>query len=284
MIKTLSKYIKGFVKASVATPLFMILEVIMEMLIPLLISSMIDNGIQNPEGPDLGHVVLMGGLMLLCALVALLGGAMGGVFGAKASAGFARNLRTAMFENIQTFSFANIDKFSTAGLVTRMTTDVTNIQNAYQMILRICFRAPVSLIVAMTITLMINAELASIYIIAVVFLGVVMFFLVRKTHKSPAKPNKHSGLSYERMERFMSALPDGVDYLEAYFDLRDKAEAMCASPYAVVSAWFMRQFPKFRTNPLSYLDNAPEIFDFSAVLEKAKKKPSNAVEGEQETA
>lgn len=108
--------------------------------------------------------------------------------------------------------------------------------------------------------------------------------IVRKTHKSPAKPNKHSGLSYERMERFMSALPDGVDYLEAYFDLRDKAEAMCASPYAVVSAWFMRQFPKFRTNPLSYLDNAPEIFDFSAVLEKAKKKPSNAVEGEQETA
>ena len=183
MIKTLSKYIKGFVKASVATPLFMILEVIMEMLIPLLISSMIDNGIQNPAGPDLGHVVLMGGLMLLCALVALLGGAMGGVFGAKASAGFARNLRTAMFENIQTFSFANIDKYSTAGLVTRMTTDVTNIQNAYQMILRICFRAPVSLIVAMTITLMINAELASIYLFAVAFLGVVMFFLVRKTHK-----------------------------------------------------------------------------------------------------
>lgn len=108
--------------------------------------------------------------------------------------------------------------------------------------------------------------------------------IVRKTHKSPAKPNKHSGLSYERMERFMSALPDGVDYLEAYFDLRDKAEAMCASPYAVVSAWFMRQFPKFRTNPLFYLDNAPEIIDFSAVLEKAKKKPSNAVEGEQETA
>ena len=108
--------------------------------------------------------------------------------------------------------------------------------------------------------------------------------IVRRTHKSPAKPNKHSGLNYERMERFMSALPDGVDYLEAYFDLREKAEAMCASPYAVVSAWFMRQFPKFRTNPLFYLDNAPEIIDFSAVLEKAKKKPSNAVEGEQETA
>ncbi len=183
MVKTLAKHIKGFGKASVATPIYMILEVIMEMLIPLLISSMIDSGIQNPDGPDMGHIVLTGGLMLLCALVALFGGAMGGVFGAKASAGFARNLRLAMFQNIQTFSFANIDKFSTAGLVTRMTTDVTNVQNAYQMILRICFRAPVSLIVAMTITMMINAELASIYLVAVVFLGVVMFFLIRKTHK-----------------------------------------------------------------------------------------------------
>ncbi len=183
MVKTLAKHIKGFGRASVATPVYMILEVIMEMLIPLLISSMIDSGIQNPDGPDMGHIVLTGGLMLLCALVALFGGAMGGVFGAKASAGFARNLRLAMFQNIQTFSFANIDKFSTAGLVTRMTTDVTNVQNAYQMILRICFRAPVSLIVAMTITMLINAELASIYFIAVVFLGIVMFFLVRKTHK-----------------------------------------------------------------------------------------------------
>ena len=164
----------------------------MEMLIPLLVKSMIDNGIDKTviqngvevASPDIGHVLLMGGLMVLCALLALLGGALGGVFGAKASAGFARNLRSAMFRNIQTFSFANIDKFSTAGLVTRMTTDVTNLQNAYQMILRICFRAPISLIVAMTITMLINARLASIYLIAVVFLGIVMFFLIRKTHKT----------------------------------------------------------------------------------------------------
>ena len=184
MLKTLAVHVRGFIKESVATPLFMILEVLMEMLIPLLMSSMIDNGIQNPSGPDMGHILLMGALMLLCALLALLGGAMGGVFGAKASAGFARNLRSAMFENIQTFSFANIDKFSTAGLVTRMTTDVTNLQNAYQMILRICFRAPVSLIVAMTITMMINWQLASIYLIAVAFLAVVLFFLIRKTYKT----------------------------------------------------------------------------------------------------
>ena len=111
--------------------------------------------------------------------------------------------------------------------------------------------------------------------------------IVRKTHKTPSRyknsdgsittRNKHNGLTYERMERYMSALPDGVDYLEAYFDLRDKAEAMCASPYAVVSAWFMKQFPKFRSDRLFYLYNPPAIIDFSALVEKAKK-PS-AVEG-----
>lgn len=180
MIKTLAVHIKGFVKESVATPLFMILEVIMETLIPLLMASMIDDGINKS---NMGHIVITGLLMLLCALVALFAGAMGGVFGAKASAGFARNLRMAMFENIQTFSFANIDKYSTAGLVTRMTTDVTNLQNAYQMILRICFRAPMNLIFAMTMTMIINAKLASVYLIAIVFLGIVLGFIIKKTYK-----------------------------------------------------------------------------------------------------
>ena len=183
MLKTLAVHIKGFVKESVMTPLFMILEVIMEMLIPVLISMMIDNGINHEGSPDMGYILLMGGLMLVCALVALFAGAMGGIYGAKASAGFARNLRSAMFANIQKFSFANIDKYSTAGLVTRMTTDVTNLQNAYQMILRICFRAPVMLIVAMSMTLMINAQLASVYLIAVAFLAVVLSFVIRKAHR-----------------------------------------------------------------------------------------------------
>ena len=119
--------------------------------------------------------------------------------------------------------------------------------------------------------------------------------IVRKTHATPTRyrnsdgsitdRNKHSGLTYERMERFMSALPDGVDYLEAYFDLRDKAEAMCASPYAVVGAWFMRQFPKFRSNPLFYLNERPAIIDFTAILERSVKKPATVkVESEQESA
>ena len=119
--------------------------------------------------------------------------------------------------------------------------------------------------------------------------------IVRKTHATPSRyknsdgsitaRNKHCGLTYERMERFMSALPNGADYLGAYYELREKAEAMCASPYAVVSAWFMRQFPKFRKNPLFYLNNQPSIIDFADVVEMAKKKPSvEKAEGERETA
>lgn len=180
MIKTLAKHIKGFVKESVMTPLFMILEVVAEMLIPLIMSSMIDEGIN--EG-NMQHIITTGLLMGACALIGLIGGIMGGIYGAKASAGFARNLRMAMFENIQSYSFANIDKFSTAGLVTRLTTDVTNIQNAYQMILRMCFRAPFSLIIAMTMTFIINTKLACIYLIAIVFLGVVLGFLLKVTYK-----------------------------------------------------------------------------------------------------
>lgn len=180
MIKTLAVHIKGFIKESVLTPLFMILEVVMETIIPLLMATMIDDGVNKG---DMNHILYTGLLMGLCALVGLFAGIMGGVLGAKASAGFARNLRQSMFENIQTFSFANIDKFSTAGLVTRMTTDVTNLQNAYQMILRMCFRAPFSLICAMVMTFVINAKLACIYLVAAVFLGSVSFVLMKKTYK-----------------------------------------------------------------------------------------------------
>lgn len=180
MIKSLAKHIKGFVKESVLTPLFMILEVVAEMLIPLIMSSMIDDGINKG---NMQHIITTGLLMGACALIGLFGGVMGGIYGAKASAGFAKNLRMAMFENIQSYSFANIDKFSTAGLVTRLTTDVTNIQNAYQMILRMCFRAPFSLIIAMTMTFIINAKLACIYLMAIVFLSIVLGFLLKFTYK-----------------------------------------------------------------------------------------------------
>lgn len=180
MIKTLAKQIKEFKLDSILTPLFMILEVVMETIIPLLMASMIDDGVSKG---DIGHVLEIGGWMVACAAVALFAGIMGGKYGARASAGFARNLRSSMFENIQTFSFANIDKYSTAGLVTRMTTDVTNLQNAYQMILRMCTRAPFSLICAMAMTFVINARLACVYLVAIVFLGIILGILMKITYK-----------------------------------------------------------------------------------------------------
>lgn len=180
MIKTLAAQIKEYKKASIMTPVFMVLEVVFETLIPFLMASIIDDGV---EAGNMRHIFFIGAVMIGAALLGLFTGVMGGKYGARASTGFAKNLRQAMFENIQTFSFASLDKFSTAGLVTRLTTDVNNMQNAYQMVLRICFRAPVSMICAMTMAFMINAELAAIYLVAVLLLAVVLFFLIRGAMK-----------------------------------------------------------------------------------------------------
>lgn len=180
MIKTLASYVKEFKKVSLLTPICMVFEVMMEMVIPLLMASIIDDGVNKG---DMNHIYRVGGLMLAAAALGLLAGVLGGVFGAKASTGFARNLRKGMFDNIQTYSFANIDKYSVAGLVTRLTTDVTNLQQAYQMILRMCFRAPASLICAMVMAFLINARLASIYLVAVVALGAVLFFIISRATK-----------------------------------------------------------------------------------------------------
>ncbi len=180
MIKTLAAQIKEYKKVSIMTPIFMILEVVFEMLIPFLMASIIDDGV---EAGNMQHIYKIGAIMIVAALCGLFCGVMGGKYGARASTGFAKNLRQAMFENIQTFSFASLDKFSTAGLVTRLTTDVTNMQMAYQMILRICFRAPVSMICAMAMAFFINARLASIYLVAVLLLGVVLFFIINGAMK-----------------------------------------------------------------------------------------------------
>lgn len=180
MIKTLAKNIRGYVKESVLTPFFMVLEVVVETIIPFLMATMIDKGVNQG---DMSQILISGGLMGICAVIGLFAGTMGGIYGAKASAGFARNLRRSMFENIQSFSFANIDRYSTAGLVTRMTTDVTNLQMAYQMTLRMCFRAPFSLVCAMVMTFVINARLASIYLVATVLLSIVLIFLMKATYK-----------------------------------------------------------------------------------------------------
>lgn len=180
MIKTLAGYVKEYKKASILTPIFMVLEVVAETLIPLLMASIINEGI---EAGNLQHVYTTGIWMVLVAVFGLITGMLGGKFGAEASTGFAKNLRQGMFEKIQTYSFANIDKFSTASLVTRLTTDVTNIQNAYQMLLRMCMRAPASLVCAMTAAFLVNAKIASIYLIAVILLGICLFFIIRSATK-----------------------------------------------------------------------------------------------------
>jgi ABC transporter, permease/ATP-binding protein len=177
MIKTLAAHIKEYKKASIATPFFMILEVIMETLIPFLMATLVDDGINKG---NLNHVYRIGALMLVFAVIGLFAGLMGGKYGAKASAGFAKNLREDMYKNIQTFAFSNIDKFSTAGLVTRLTTDVTNVQNAYQMLLRMCMRAPVTIICAMAMSFYYNTKIASIYLIVLILLGGVLAIIISR--------------------------------------------------------------------------------------------------------
>lgn len=180
MIKTLLGQVRQYKKASVLAPIFTGLEVLMEVLIPFVTASIIDKGI---EAGNIHQVYLYGGIMLVMAFFSLMFGILAGKYAARASSGFACNLREGMYENVQTFSFSNIDKYSTAGLVTRMTTDVTNVQNAYQMILRIAVRAPLMLICSMVMCFFISARLSSVFLIAVVFLSAALVLIMTKTTK-----------------------------------------------------------------------------------------------------
>ena len=180
MLKTLMGQVKEYRNASLVTPVFMIGEVICEMVIPVLMGWIVDKGIY---GGDMGYIIKTGILMVIVAIAGLFCGFGGGIFGAKASTGLAKNLRKAAFDNIQTYSFANIDKFSSSGLVTRLTTDITNIQNAYQMILRMAMRAPASMIIAMTMSFMINARIARIYLFAVIGLSIFLAIMVTTVTK-----------------------------------------------------------------------------------------------------
>lgn len=182
MLRTLFRQIKDYKKATILTPLFMILEVLMETIVPLLMASIIDNGVNVPGG-NIQHIYKIGAWMLVAAVIGLFAGIMGGKYGAYASAGFAKNLRKAMFNNIQSFSFSNIDKYSTAGLVTRLTTDVTNLQNAYMMTLRMATRALSSLVLAMIAAFLVNQRIASIYLIAVIFLALILLTIMSRAAK-----------------------------------------------------------------------------------------------------
>ena len=183
MIKRLLKEVKEYKAASILTPIFMIGEVIFETLIPFIMGLIINNGINGNNGKgDTNYIVMMGVIMFVFALLGLVAGMGGGIAGEKASTGFAKNLREAMFRNIQTFSFANIDKFSTSGLVTRMTTDVTNVQNAYQMLIRVAVRAPIMMIFAMIMSFTINVKISLIFLATIPVLGFILIWLAQHVH------------------------------------------------------------------------------------------------------
>ena len=177
MIKKLMSYIGEFKRDTILSPIFVTLEVFLEVLLPTLMALVIDNGV---ETGDMNYVMKMGLIMLVVAMLSLAAGTLSGVFAAKASMGFGRNLRRGMFNNIQDFAFRNIDHFSTAGLVTRMTTDVTNVQNAYQMLVRMFVRAPIMMISALIMCVKINARLSLVFLAARVFLGLVLSFVIRR--------------------------------------------------------------------------------------------------------
>ena len=217
MIKKLSSYIKEYKKASLLTPFFVILEVIMEVIIPLLMSKIIDIGIPNS---DIHYILKIGILLTISAIMSLAFGVLSGRFAAKASSGFAKNLRKAMFYKIQDYSFENIDKFSTSSLITRLTTDVTNVQMAFMMIIRILVRGPVMLIASLLMAFSINAKLSCVFLVSIPVLGVALFYIAIKAHPNFEKVFK----KYDNLNRVVQENVGGIRVVKAYANEKHEEE------------------------------------------------------------
>ena len=209
MFKKLAKYVKEYKKDAILTPIFVVLEVIMEVVIPLLMARIIDVGIQNG---DVKYIVEIGGLLIVCAILSLTFGMLSGRFAAKASAGYAKNLRKEMFHKIQDYSFENIDKFSTSSLVTRMTTDVTNVQMAFQMIIRILVRGPIMMIFALLMVLSISTKLSTIFFVAIPVLGVVLYYIAIKAHPNFERVFK----KYDKLNRVVQENVSAIRVVKAF--------------------------------------------------------------------
>ena len=209
MIKKLANYIKDYKRQCIITPIFVVLEVIMEIIIPYLMAKIIDVGIQNN---DVKYILEIGIFLIISAILSLTFGMLSGRFAAKASSGYAKNLRKAMFEKIQTYAFENIDKFSTSSLITRLTTDVTNVQNAFQMIIRILVRGPIMMIFALIMCFSINAKLACIFLGAIPILGFLLFFIAKKAHPNFEKVFK----KYDTLNRVVQENLNGIRVVKAY--------------------------------------------------------------------
>ena len=227
MIKKLVSHLGEYKAASIKTPLFAALEAIMDVLLPTIMAFIIDQGI---EKGDMNAIIRYGLLTFLVAAIALVLGVLAGKYAAEASTGFAGNLRDAMYENIQHYSFSNIDKFSTAGLVTRMTTDVTNVQNAFQMILRMCVRAPVHLVFALTMAVVIGGPLALVFVVAVVFLVVVLAAIMIPTFRIFDRVFKNYDNLNASVQENVSAIRVVKSFVREGFE-NEKYTAACESLY-----------------------------------------------------
>lgn len=209
MIRKLSRAIREYRRDTVLTPLTAAMEVVMEVIIPVLMAGLIDNGI---NAGDMGVIWKTGLLLVLCAIVSLAFGVLSGFFGARASTGFARNLRQDMYYAVQKYSFSNIDKFSTGSIVTRLTTDVTNIQNTFQMLIRIAVRAPSTLIFSMIMAFLVNARLALLFLAAIPVLGAGLAFISMKAHPAFTRMFKH----YDRMNTVVQENLRGIRVVKAF--------------------------------------------------------------------
>ena len=209
MFKKLAKYVKEYKKSAILTPIFVILEVVMEVIIPLLMAKIIDVGIQNG---DVKYIVEIGGLLIISAILSLTFGMLSGRFAAKASAGYAKNLRKEMFHKVQDYSFENIDKFSTSSLVTRMTTDVTNVQMAFQMIIRILVRGPIMMIFALLMVMSISMKLSAVFFVAIPVLGGILFYIAKKAHPNFERVFK----KYDKLNRVVQEDLSGIRVVKAY--------------------------------------------------------------------
>ena len=227
MIKKLVSHLGEYKSASIKTPLFAALEAIMDVLLPTIMAFIIDQGI---EKGDMNAIIRYGLLTFLVAAIALVLGVLAGKYAAEASAGFAGNLRDAMYENIQHYSFSNIDKFSTAGLVTRMTTDVTNVQNAFQMILRMCVRAPVHLVFALFMAVVIGGPLSLVFVVAVVFLVAVLASIMIPTFRIFDRVFKNYDNLNASVQENVSAIRVVKSFVREGFE-NEKYTAACESLY-----------------------------------------------------
>ncbi len=214
MLKRLSQCVREYKKDSLLAPLFVAIEVVMEVAIPYYMGKLVDNGInggQNGEG-DMTYIIKVGALLAVLCVISLMGGVFAGKYASRASAGFSKNLRHDMFHNVQNFSFSNIDRFSVSSLVTRLTTDVTNLQNAYQMIIRIAVRSPLMLIFSLIMSIRVNAKLSLIFLCVLPLLAVALFYIATHAHPIFERVFK----TYDKLNRVVSENLSGIRVVKAF--------------------------------------------------------------------